>query len=95
MLLTKVPDYLFVKTFTRVDISYRFLFLFSLINMKVILPFLANDKNQNKGELQPSVTLTKRVGYLKDTFGGVKGLPGTQKGGEKLILVFLSISHPF
>ena len=29
------------------------------------------DKNQNKGEFQPSVTLTKRFGYIRDTFGGV------------------------
>ena len=28
-------------------------------------------------------------------FWNSKGLPGTQKGGEKLILVFLSISRQF
>ena len=41
------------------------------------------------------VTLTKTAEYFWNSFGRTKGLPGTQKGGEKLILVFLSISHTF
>ena len=39
------------------------------------------DQNLNKSDFQSSVTLTKEFGCLRDHFGGVKGLPGTQLGG--------------
>ena len=38
-------------------------------------------KNENESDFQSSVTLTKRVCYLRDTFCGVERLPDTQFGG--------------
>ena len=48
-----------------------------------------------KRKFLSSVTLTKSMKYIWNSFGQTKGLPGTQEGGEKLILALLSISHPF
>ena len=59
----------------------------SLMTVKNDLDFFLN--------FLSSVTLTKSIQYFWNSFGRTKGLPGTQKGDEKLILVFLSISHPF
>ena len=36
----------------------------------------------NKSVFHSSVIVTKRFGCFWDTFGGVRGPPGTQLGGE-------------